>query len=254
MPDEVPQAVAPDVGPRGGVVFMETRDKTPRDFYIKKTDAEKHGYTRGCAGCSSWFRGLGRQPHTEACRERFRGLMREEAKVQHAAEKRKEFEEKQADKRRRKEERREHKSQRKRKAEEEADDAERAQREDREHDEATGGEAKAGDNNSQAKYGEGERKRKAEEEADDDERATRDEWKDFCAIEEDDAQKWLCELSREHECDYKTKENCKVDDSNLLDPAENWEVDTRTCWTRRRPRSCWTPSKSWRRGRRSWST
>ena len=126
LPEDVPQAVAPEPpGPRGGVVFVQTRDRVPRDFYIKKTDAEKHGYTRGCAGCSSWFRGLGRQPHTEACRERFRHLMRDEARVQHAEGKRKEFEEMQAEKRRRKEE----KSQRKRKAEEDADDAERAQRE-----------------------------------------------------------------------------------------------------------------------------
>ena len=125
LPEAVPQSVAPPVEPRGGVVFLETRDKVPRDFYIKKTDADKHGYTRGCAGCSSWFRGLGRQPHTEACRERFRGLMRDEAKVQHAEGKRKEFEEEQAEKRRRKEE----KARRKRKAEEEADDTEKARRE-----------------------------------------------------------------------------------------------------------------------------
>ena len=47
------------------VVFVNTREKEPREFYISKADAEKHGYTRGCGGCSSWFRGLGRQPHTE---------------------------------------------------------------------------------------------------------------------------------------------------------------------------------------------
>ena len=69
--------MAPAPGPRGGseVVYIETRSRVPRDFYIKKSDAERHGYTRGCAGCSSWFRGLGRQPHTKACRERFRTLM-----------------------------------------------------------------------------------------------------------------------------------------------------------------------------------
>ena len=56
-------------------------DMSQADFYIKKEDAEKHGYTRGCGGCSSWFRGLARQPHNEACRERFRNLMKEDAKV-----------------------------------------------------------------------------------------------------------------------------------------------------------------------------
>ena len=119
------------MGPRGGgPVYVETRDKIPRDFYIKKTDADKHGYTRGCAGCSSWFRGLGRQPHTEACRERFRGLMQTEAKVQHAATKRKEFEDRQTEKRRRKED----KKAAKRKAEDEADDSDRLQRDDGERD------------------------------------------------------------------------------------------------------------------------
>ena len=35
------------------VVFVNTREKEPREFYISKADAEKHGYTRGCGGCSS---------------------------------------------------------------------------------------------------------------------------------------------------------------------------------------------------------
>lgn len=192
LPEEVPQAVAPDVGPRGGVIFMETRDKVPRDFYIKKSDAEKHGYTRGCAGCSSWFRGLGRQPHTEACRERFRKLMQDEAKVQLAKSRRQEFEESQLEKKRKKEDRKEEKAQRKRKAEEEADDRERCEREDRSE--------------------EGAQKRKAEEEPDDEERASREEmadkkddspWKDFCVVErgeiidEEDARTWVCEVQQE---------------------------------------------------------
>ncbi len=42
------------------LVFIETKNKAPRDFYISKQDAEKHGYTRGCGGCTSWFRGLAR--------------------------------------------------------------------------------------------------------------------------------------------------------------------------------------------------
>ena len=74
---------------------MNTREKEPREFYISKSDAEKHGYTRGCGGCSSWFRGLGRQPHTEECRKRFEGLMKDEAKVKNAKRRMEEFEEKQ---------------------------------------------------------------------------------------------------------------------------------------------------------------
>ena len=227
LPEEVRQEVAPDLGPRGGgVVFIETRARVPRDFYIKKTDAERHGYTRGCGGCSSWFRGLGRQPHTEACRERFRELMREEAKVKLAQSRRQEFEEKELEKKRRKEERKQEKAQKKRaigvevgsqmqggagssgpaqaegdrsagdacggvkrKAEEEADDGERVER--REEGEERG------------------QKRMAEEEADDAERMARgeraddqgdDARKEFCAvneedvIEEEDARRWVCEI------------------------------------------------------------
>ena len=46
------------------------------------------GCTRGCAGCSSWFRGLGRQPHTSECRARFAEIMEEDPRYQ-SAEKRK---------------------------------------------------------------------------------------------------------------------------------------------------------------------
>ena len=65
---------------------------TPRRFKITKEDAEAHGYTRGCAGCVSWFRGRGRQAHTPQCRARFELAMKEEAQVQRAAEQKLEFE------------------------------------------------------------------------------------------------------------------------------------------------------------------
>ena len=65
------------------IVIIETREKAPRDFYIRQEDAEKHGYSRGCGGCSSWCRGLGRQPHNEACRN----SMKEDAKVKNQAQK-----------------------------------------------------------------------------------------------------------------------------------------------------------------------
>ena len=85
------------------VVVIDTRERAPRDFYISKKDAEKSGITRGCGGCSSWYRGLARQPHSEACRERFRELMKDEAKVKRQAAKRKEFEDKELDWKKRKE-------------------------------------------------------------------------------------------------------------------------------------------------------
>ena len=50
-------------------------------------------YKRGCPGSSSWYRGLSRTPHTDVCREIFRGLMKEEAKVRHAEARKKEFDE-----------------------------------------------------------------------------------------------------------------------------------------------------------------
>ena len=82
-------------------IVVKTRKVPPRAFQIRKEDAEHHGYTRGCGGCQSWFRGLGRQPHTQACRDRFAELMKDEARYQNAEKRKSEFEEKM----RRKEER-----------------------------------------------------------------------------------------------------------------------------------------------------
>ena len=71
VPEEVTaEKVGPCINLGGGTVFIETREKPPREFYIKKTDADRHGYTRGCGGCSSWSRGLALQPHTEEGRNR----------------------------------------------------------------------------------------------------------------------------------------------------------------------------------------
>ncbi len=91
------------------VVIIETRQKAPRDFYIRKEDAEEHGYTRGCQGCSSWFRGLARQPHSEACRARFENLLKDKAKVKNAKDRKRDFEEKEMEKKRRKDEKKEQK-------------------------------------------------------------------------------------------------------------------------------------------------
>jgi len=84
MPEGVPESEkerTESTNKNNQPIIIETRQRAPRDFYIKKEDAEKHGYTRGCGGCSSWFRGLGRQPHTEKCRDRFRDLLKDEARV-----------------------------------------------------------------------------------------------------------------------------------------------------------------------------
>ena len=93
----------------GGGVTVKMREMKPRDFHIRKTDAEKHGYTRGCPGCTTWFKGLSRQPHNERCRERFKEAMKNEAKVERAMEQKEEFERKVEVKRRKKEENKEEK-------------------------------------------------------------------------------------------------------------------------------------------------
>ena len=98
----------------GGGVTVKMREMKPRDFHIRKTDAEKHGYTRGCPGCTTWFKGLSRQPHNERCRERFKEAMKNEAKVERAMEQKEEFERKVEVKRRKKEETKEGKKERRR--------------------------------------------------------------------------------------------------------------------------------------------
>ena len=84
-------------------------------------DAENHGYTRGCPGCGSWFRGVGKQPHTAECRERFRKLMSDDARVQMANQKRQRFAEEEQERKRRKEEKREDKARKKKREDEEED-------------------------------------------------------------------------------------------------------------------------------------
>ena len=85
-----------------GLVFIETQERWPREFYIKESDADKHAYTRGCEGCASWHRGLARQPHSEESRNRFLGLLNEEARVVNADGRKKDFEDRELGKKRRK--------------------------------------------------------------------------------------------------------------------------------------------------------
>ena len=83
-------------------MYIDVRSAPPRDFPISKADGEKHGFTRGCGGCSSWFKGLGRQKHNDACRERFRELLKEDKKMKNYEERLKEFEEREEAKRQKK--------------------------------------------------------------------------------------------------------------------------------------------------------
>ena len=92
---EVPAGVpVEERAPRGEkTIYIETREKVPREFYISERDAIKHGITRGCGGCSSWYVGKSRQPHNEACRERFKELMKNDAKFIFAEKRKQEFRE-----------------------------------------------------------------------------------------------------------------------------------------------------------------
>ena len=82
VPEGVPVEEAPSSSKDGErVVFIDTKEKIPREFYIGQKDVSKHGTTRGCGGCSSMVRGFPRQPHNATCRERFREAMRDDAKV-----------------------------------------------------------------------------------------------------------------------------------------------------------------------------
>ena len=74
VPEGVPADEVKEDGGGDNKVFIDVRSPVPRDFYLTKEAAKKFGYTRGCGGCQSWFKGLGRAVHTEACRERFRVL------------------------------------------------------------------------------------------------------------------------------------------------------------------------------------
>jgi hypothetical protein len=93
LPEGIPEServVPEDKGDK--VVYVDTRTKVPREFYISKKDAEKYGYSRACPGCDS-LRGLGRGSHTPGCRERFRDLMKDDAKVKNQVERKRAFEE-----------------------------------------------------------------------------------------------------------------------------------------------------------------
>ena len=66
-----------DGGSRPAGDLWERKYVAPRRFRIAIDDAKRHGYTRGCGGCTSWFKGLGRQPHTDQCGSRFEEAVKE---------------------------------------------------------------------------------------------------------------------------------------------------------------------------------
>ena len=103
IPEGVPIEEGAQIRVPDKVVYIETKSKVPRDFYIIKKDAEKHGITRGCAGCSSFKRGSGMQPHTEECRNRFRELMKEDKKLKNYEARQEDFKIEQEAKRKRNE-------------------------------------------------------------------------------------------------------------------------------------------------------
>ena len=41
-----------------------------RRVYLNKNDIEEHGNSSGCPGCRSILKGIRRQGHSEACRQR----------------------------------------------------------------------------------------------------------------------------------------------------------------------------------------
>ena len=86
------------------VVFTQTREPIPRDFYISLKGVEKHGSTRGCDGCSSMCRGKGRAPHNNQCRDRLRELLKETTKMQNYEIRKREFEDREEERKKRREE------------------------------------------------------------------------------------------------------------------------------------------------------
>ena len=152
-------------------MVIRTNIQKPREFYIKKADAEKHGYTRGCGGCSSWFKGLGRQPHSKRCRERFEAILKDEARVKHSQERKRKYEEEIEEKKWRKLLRRD---ERRLKEEEEAEERKKAEQNNEDYEDEENQESG---------------KRKVDEEAEEEENSVNNKRTRLAAVE-----KWVCEI------------------------------------------------------------
>ena len=53
VPEGVPAEEVQEEGEKGRTVYVDVREKVPRDFYLTKKVAKDLGYTRGCGGCNS---------------------------------------------------------------------------------------------------------------------------------------------------------------------------------------------------------
>ena len=115
LPEEIPEderTSAPVTSSPSNVpqtVYVETRSRVPKEFTITRQDTVDHGRTAGCPGCNSLWRNRGLQRHTTQCRERFRRLLSETAKVKHQTQRKREFEEREESKRKEKQRRKEEK-------------------------------------------------------------------------------------------------------------------------------------------------
>ena len=96
---EVPEGVSvgeqeTGIGPEGPK-YVDVREKVPRDFRITQEDVRKYGQTRGCHGCNSLFMKRGIQQHSDQCRNRYRGNLKDSARVRNHEIRLREFEERQ---------------------------------------------------------------------------------------------------------------------------------------------------------------
>ena len=158
--DEKPKV---NVGGKGGVVFVETREKVPRKFYISYQDIQEHGGTPRCKGCYNMARGMSNPGHTEECRSRFEELLKNKEKVKNAKRRREEFEEKEMQRRSKLEE--EEKKRKEDKKEEEG----KSQGKKRGHEDEDGGVSK--DRKKKVEFKEGGKRKDREEEMGDEGRA-----------------------------------------------------------------------------------
>ena len=63
----------------------------PRRVYLNKNDFEEHGYSSGCPGCRSILKGIRRQGHSEACRQRIQKALEGTERLERARTRENEF-------------------------------------------------------------------------------------------------------------------------------------------------------------------
>ena len=96
--DEDPKADGEDMRTAVAVMDKEYRERlgeelagyeaVPRRVYLQKGDFERHGYTKGCPGCISMLKGSARQAHSELCRRRMEGEIKDTDKLKKAEKRR----------------------------------------------------------------------------------------------------------------------------------------------------------------------